>query len=155
MNANDIIRRIRYTFDIKDTTMIKIFGHGGCSISKDMLLVILQKEGEPGYQECSLDQLEQFLDGMIIYKRGKKENATPPPKVFLSNNIILKKLRIALELKEEDMLEIFKLADFPLSKHELTAIFRREGHKNFKKCGDQLLRNFLNGLTIRYQDEYR
>ena len=153
MNTNDILRRIRYVFDFKDTSVIEIFALGGCIIDKDSLLSILKKEDDEGYQECSYDQLEQFLDGLIIYRRGKKENGPPVPKVLLSNNVILKKLRIALEFKENDMISIFKLADFPLSKPEISALFRRKGHSNFKKCGDQILRNFLNGLTKRYRDK--
>ena len=66
----------------------------------------------------------------------------------LTNNDILKKLRIALELRNEDIVEICKLADFKITISELTALFRNESHPNYKPCGDQLLRNFLNGLII-------
>jgi uncharacterized protein YehS (DUF1456 family) len=64
----------------------------------------------------------------------------------MTNNDILKKLRVALELKDDDIIEILKLSDFEISKSELGAIFRKEDHPNYKPCGDQLLRNFLNGL---------
>ncbi len=67
---------------------------------------------------------------------------------MLSNNDILKKLRVALELKDDDILHILKLADFEMSKSELNALFRKEDHPNYMPCGDQLLRNFLNGLII-------
>lgn len=67
---------------------------------------------------------------------------------MLSNNDILKKLRVALELKDDDILQILKLADFEVSKSELNALFRKEDHPNYMPCGDQLLRNFLNGLII-------
>ncbi len=67
----------------------------------------------------------------------------------MTNNTILKKLRIALELKDTDIIEILKLADFEISKSELSALFRKEDHKNYKECGEQLLRRFLNGLIIR------
>jgi len=66
----------------------------------------------------------------------------------MSNNDILKKLRVALELRDDDIIHILKLVNFEVSKSELTAIFRKEDHENFKPCGDQLLRNFLNGLVI-------
>ena len=65
---------------------------------------------------------------------------------MLSNNDILKKIRIALELKDDDIVNILKLADFEISKSELNALFRRDDHPNYMPCGDQLLRNFLNGL---------
>ncbi|BBE17476.1 hypothetical protein AQPE_1626 [Aquipluma nitroreducens] len=66
----------------------------------------------------------------------------------MTNNDILKKLRVALKLRDEDILEILKLVDFEVSKSELSALFRAEDHPNYKECGDQLLRNFLNGLII-------
>jgi uncharacterized protein YehS (DUF1456 family) len=67
----------------------------------------------------------------------------------MNNNDIMKKLRIALELKDTDIVEILKLADFEITKSELSAIFRNADHRNYKECGDQILRNFLNGLIIR------
>lgn len=66
----------------------------------------------------------------------------------MDNNDIFKKLRIALQLRDEEIIEILKLVDFKISKTELTAIFRAEDHPNYRPCGDQLLRNFLNGLII-------
>lgn len=69
----------------------------------------------------------------------------------MTNNDILKKLRIALKLRDEDIIEILKLVDFEVSKSELSALFRNEDHPNYKECGDQLLRNFLNGLIIYHR----
>jgi uncharacterized protein YehS (DUF1456 family) len=67
----------------------------------------------------------------------------------MTNNDILKKLRIALELKDTDIIEILKLAGFEITKAEVSALFRNPDHRNYKVCGDQILRNFLNGLIIR------
>jgi len=67
---------------------------------------------------------------------------------MLTNNDILKKLRVALNLRDEDIIHILTLVDFTISKSELGALFRKEDHPNYKPCGDQLLRNFLNGLII-------
>ena len=67
----------------------------------------------------------------------------------MNNNDILKKLRIALELKDTDIIEILKLSDFDITKAELSALFRSDDHRNYKECGDQILRKFLNGLIIR------
>ena len=67
----------------------------------------------------------------------------------INNNIILKKLRVAFELKDADLHDILQAADFPVSKPELSALFRKEGQKNYRPCGDQLLRNFLKGLALR------
>ncbi|WP_245893626.1 DUF1456 family protein [Sphingobacterium gobiense] len=60
----------------------------------------------------------------------------------------MKKLRVALKFTDDDIVEILALVDFKVTKTELSAIFRKEDHPNFKPCGDQLLRNFLNGLII-------
>lgn len=66
----------------------------------------------------------------------------------MTNNDILKKLRVALKLTNDDIVEILGLVDFKVSKSELGALFRREDHPNYVECGDQILRNFLNGLII-------
>jgi uncharacterized protein YehS (DUF1456 family) len=67
---------------------------------------------------------------------------------MLTNNDILKKLRVALQLRDDEIVKILKLKDFEITKTELSAFFRADDHPNFKKCGDQLLRNFLDGLII-------
>ncbi len=69
----------------------------------------------------------------------------------MTNNDILKKLRVALHLRDDQIIEILKLVDFEISKSELSAFFRKEDHPNYKNCGDQVLRNFLNGLVIHYR----
>jgi uncharacterized protein YehS (DUF1456 family) len=66
----------------------------------------------------------------------------------MSNNDIMKKLRVALSLNSDQIIEICKLVNFTVTKSELGDIFRNDEHPNFKKCGDQILRNFLNGLVI-------
>jgi len=152
MLNSDILRRLRYALDISDPKMIEIFKLGGYEIDKEKLTAMLKKEDEEGYFACNDSQMESFLDGFIILKRGKKDS-TPESakkvKTKLTNNIIFKKLRIALELRGDDILAILKLADLSVSKSELNALFRREGHKHYKVCGDQFLRNFLQGLTIK------
>jgi uncharacterized protein YehS (DUF1456 family) len=66
----------------------------------------------------------------------------------MTNNDILKKLRVALQLRDDEIVKILALVDFKITTNELSAIFRKEDHPNYKECGDQLLRNFLNGLII-------
>lgn len=152
MTNNDILRRLRYALDLSDPAMISIFKLSGHSISPQELIGILKKEEETGYLECSNTMMGLFLDGLITHKRGQRESSSGPAEnkdALLTNNLILKKLRIALELKEEDLLAVMKLADVVISKSELSALFRNKDHKNFKECGDQFLRNFLQGLTIR------
>jgi uncharacterized protein YehS (DUF1456 family) len=149
MINNDVLRRVRYALNLNDATMIEIFALSNYSISRDDLLKLLKKDNEDGFVELDNQRMGLFLDGLITYKRGKQENPiTKKSEAPLDNNGIFKKLRIALAFKEEDMLNTLKLADFELSKGELSAFFRQEGHKHHRKCGDQILRNFLQGLTI-------
>lgn len=152
MNNNDILRRLRYALDISNPTMIDIFKISGCNIEQPTLIKLLKKEEEDEFIACSNPLMSFFLDGLIVHKRGLRESADgepAKPDAALDNNAILKKLRIALDLKEEDMLALMQLAGVKMSKSELSALFRNKGHKHYKECGDQFLRNFLQGLTIR------
>jgi len=154
MTNNDILRQLRYALNINDSTMSEIFKPTDHEIEQSNLSGLLKKEAEEGFVNCSDDVLGCFLDGLILHKRGRKEikpGETRKSDSRLTNNTILKKLRIALELKEDDMIGILKLADVDISKSELTALFRKEGHRNYKECGDQFLRKFLKGLSIRYR----
>jgi len=155
MTPNDIVRRIRYALNLNDPTMLEIFKQGGHAMDLAGLKNLLKKEDEAGYAACSDKVLGDFLDGLIVHRRGKKEagpGQVKQPDAQLTNNAILKKIRIALELKEDDMLDILKLGEVEISSSELSAFFRKKGHKNYKECGDQFLRNFLKGLASRYRD---
>lgn len=154
MTNNDILRRFRYALDISNAAMIDIFRQSGHEIDQPALIALLKKEGEAGCRECTPMLMTHFLDGLIIQRRGRREPAAGTAAVEtgeLTNNAILKKVRIALDLKEDDMIAIMQLASVTISKSELSALFRAPGHKNFKACGDQFLRNFLKGLTIRHR----
>jgi len=156
MTKNDILRRVRYAPNINDSTMLEIFRLSGHEMDQAGLLKLLRKEDQEGYVDCSDRVMGFFLDGLIFHKRGRQEIRQGQERKSgprLTNNAILKKLRIALELKEDDMVGILKLADIDISKSELTALFRKEGHRNYKECGDQFLRNFLKGLAISYRDK--
>ena len=152
MINNDVLRSIRYALDISEPKTVEIIKLGGQDIDRPALALLLKKEDEEGYAECSSIIMRAFLNGLIIYKRGKsdaKPDQDKKPDAPLHNNDILKKLRIAFELKEDDLHEIMELAGFSISRPEISALFRKAGHKNYRKCGDQVLRNFLKGLTIR------
>jgi uncharacterized protein YehS (DUF1456 family) len=156
MTNNDVFRRMRYALNLNTQTVVEIFRQSGLKMGQSDITALVKKEDEQGYVECSDQVLENFLDGLIAYRRGKREGEPAPAKqtaARLNNNDILRKIRIALELKEEDMLAMFKLAQFPTSKAELSALFRAKGHANYKECGDQLLRNFLKGLTTKYREQ--
>lgn len=171
MTTNDVLRRLCFALKLSDPAMLEMLELSGKPLDKGLLATYFIKEEEPGYTPCPDAVLEALLDGMIVKYRGRKEDApgitpsqapsgtrqpsagTRPPAAgsramsALDNNMILKKLRIALELKEEDLMAIMKLSGVDLSAHELSALFRKKDHKNYKPCMDQFLRNFLAGLA--------
>jgi len=158
---NDVLRSIRYALDLSDAKVvdiIKLAGHDPAIVQSD-IPNLLKKEEEEGFVACSDEVMTAFLDGLIIHKRGKLEPKPEQkpgrgikPHQRLTNNAILKKLRVAFELKEEDMHKTLELAGFGVSKPELSALFRAQGHNNYRACGDQFLRNFLKGLVIRQRE---
>lgn len=173
MNNNDILIRLRYALDIKDIDMVEIFKLGGINVTKeDVLAMLIPSEkdndeltdtddtlGSEGSLKCTNIMLESFLNGFIIFKRGKrvlKPGESEKPVLSITNNknvnnVMLKKLKIALALSGHDMIEILQSAGVTLSNSELSAVFRKEGQKNYKECGDRYARNFLKGLAIRYR----
>lgn len=161
MLNNDILIRLRYALDIKDTDMEEMFRLGGVDMRKDDVQLMLKKVDEEEDDELSEDyirvnnaMMEQFLNGLVTFKRGKRpgENGSPPLSGENVNNQLLKKLKIALSLTSEDMLGLLELAGVRVSKGELSAILRKAGHKNYRECGDKFARNFLKGLTLKYRE---
>lgn len=153
MNNNDILKRLRYAFDFKDAKMIELFAAADCEVSKTELSNWMKKEDDPEFKSLYDKQLAIFLNGFINDRRGKREGPQPLPEKKLNNNLILRKLKIALNLKDEDMVEILDLADFVFSKHELNAFFRKPGQRQYRECKDQILRNFIFGLQKKYRPE--
>ena len=152
MINNDALRSIRYMLDLSDIKVVEItkLVDPAFPLEKADVQAFLRKEDDPDYAECSNAVLAHFLDGLIIHCRGRDESLPPRPvEKRITNNVVLKKLRVAFALKDVDMHEIFESAGFPISKPELSALFRQPGHNNYRVCGDQLLRNFLKGLTLR------
>ncbi len=151
MTNNDILRRIRYIFDLNDAKMMSIFALAGLKVTREQVSDWLKKDDDPSYRSCSDIEMANFLNGFITEKRGKKEGATPEPEKKLTNNIILRKLKIALNMQNEDVLSVMKRAGLRLGKHELSAFFRRVDHKHHRACKDQVMRNFLQGLQMKYR----
>lgn len=150
MIHNDVLRSLRYMLDVNDAKLTDITKLGGLEVTTGDVVSYLKKEDEEGFVRCPDEVIAHFLDGLVIFKRGKDESRPAQPvELPVTNNIIMKKLRVAFELKEDDLHAILKAADFPVSKPELSALFRKVGHNNYRPCGDQLLRNFLKGLTLR------
>ena len=151
MTNNDILRRIRYTFDFSDSKMIAVFGLADYQVTREQISDWLKKDDDPAYQKCNDTHMAIFLNGLINDKRGKKEGPQPEPEQRLNNNIIFRKLKIALDLQGDDILKIMDLAGVRISKHELSAFFRRPDHKHYRACKDQILRNFLQGVQLKYR----
>ncbi|MFW8053359.1 DUF1456 family protein [Vagococcus fluvialis] len=154
MNHNDRLTRLRYALDIKDTDMVELFRLGGVEITKEDYLKMLKKIDEDNYELVLEDEVfERFLNGMIISQRGEKKGDKPIFELRQgnSNNIMLKKLKIALSMTTDDMLAIWHKEGIIISKSELSAFLRKEGHKNYKTCGDNFTRNFLKGLMSEYR----
>ena len=153
MTNNDILRRIRFIFNLSDSRMMAIFALADHKVTREEVSNLLKKEDDPTYQKCYDTMLATFLNGFISDKRGKKEGPLPVPEKRLNNNIILRKMKIALNLKDEDMLKILEQADFRLSKHEVSAFFRKPDHKHYRPCKDQVLRCLLKGLQITHRPD--
>ena len=150
MLNNDVLRSLRYMLDISDPQMVDIFKLSGAAISKADITAFLKKEDEDGHVACSDEVMALFLDGLVHSRRGRDESRPQHPFVPpMTNNVILKKLRVAFELKDDDMHAIMQSVGCAVSKPEMSALFRKPGHSNYRSCGDQFLRNFLKGLTQR------
>jgi len=142
---------VRYIFDFSDQLILSIFKLGGYEGSKPEMATWLAREGEPEFVLCKDENLARFLNGLIIMNRGSKSDDTREPERVLSNNMVLRKLKISLNLQADDLLEILKLNELTLSKHELSALFRRPDHKNYRECPDQLLCDVLDGMEKHYR----
>ena len=151
MINNDVMRSIRYMLDLGDAKVVEIIhlADPELVIDKEQIPALLKKEEAEGFEPCSDRVLAHFLDGLVIYYRGPSEGGPRRVESRITNNLVLKKLRVAFELKDVDLHDVFAAAGFPISKPELSALFRLPGHHNYRACGDQLLRNFLKGLTLR------
>jgi len=173
MNNNDRLVRLRYALDLKDAEMVEIFKLGDTDVSVGDVRYLLSKQDDSEIEddddeysenhykkECTNRQFESFLNGLIVYKRGRQMSKTGEPvKMTYAlkhdkdvNNILLKKVKVALKLTNEDMLDILDDTGVHISKGELSAVLRKEDHRNYQECGDRYARNFLKGLAMKYRD---
>lgn len=155
MINNDVLRRLRYIFDLSDSKMMSLSSTAEQKVTRSQISDWLKKDDDPSQQKCNDASLAIFLNNFIDEKRGKREGPARAPEKRLSNNLIFMKLKIALNMQSEDVLEILALANFKLSKHELSAFFRKPGHKHYRECKDQILRNFLQGLQFKHRPDSR
>lgn len=151
MTNNDILRRLRYAFDLEDSAMIAIFAAADCEVSRAQISNWLKKEEDADFEPASDRELATFLNGFINTRRGRRDGAQPQPEQRLSNNMIFMKLRIALNFNSDDILTLLEANGVKISKHELSAFFRKPGNKHYRECKDQILRNFLLGIQHQYR----
>ena len=151
MNTNDILYKIQKALNLSQEEILKTYELEAYDMSAEHLETLLKKHQEKEFKQCSFEELGVFLDGLVTLKRGPSPKKSEENEVVeLTNNLILKKLRIAMELKEPETEIIFGLGEATLSKQELKSLFRKETHKNFKACSDELLNAFLDGLAEYY-----
>ena len=153
MINNDVIRAVRYILNVSEFKLVEIAELGGGVVTQSNMNAYMKEEEEPGFELCPQNLMARFLNGLIIYKRGKDDSRPPLPPELPTNNIVLKKLRVAFQLKDEDIIEMLNGVGLKITKSELSALFRKEGHVNYRVCGDQLLRNFLKALANREKEK--
>ncbi len=152
MTNNDILRRLRFTFDLNDDKVMDLFRSGGIEATRAEISDWMKKEEDEAYKNLGDKYLAAFLNGFINKNRGKREGEQPAPEKKTDNNMIFRKLKIALNMRDEDILDVLDLADFRFSKSELSAFFRRPEHRHYRECKDQIMRNFLHGLQLKYKE---
>ncbi len=155
MTNNYILRRLRYTFDFSDSKMIALFGLADHTVTREDISAWLKKDEDPALVRLTDNEFALFLNGFIVEKRGKKDGPAPVAEHQINNNIILRKLKIALNFIDEDILDAMRSVNFIMGKPELTALFRKPGHRSYRECQDQILRNFLKGIEIKFRKDSR
>lgn len=149
---NNVLRRVRYTFELEDAEMIRVFELGGQKVSRADISDWLKRDDDEAFVPLDDLGMATFLNGFIVRQRGRREGPQPVAESELTNNLILVKLRIALKLQADDVLELIRSDELDFSRHELSALFRKPGHKHYRECMDQVLRNFLHGMQARFRE---
>ena len=153
MKSNDILRRVRFIFNFDDSKMIALMSSADEKVTRTQISNWLKRDDDPEQVALTDSQLALFLNNFIESKRGKREGLKPPVEKRLNNNQVFMKMKIALSLQAEDVLDILAKANFKMSKHELSAFFRKPGHMHYRECKDQILRNFLHGLQVIHRPD--
>lgn len=173
MDTNDLNRRVRFALAMDDSDVIDCYRHVGYKASIELVKAWRIKLGEPDYVPCPPAAIHAMLNGVVIQRRGPKEPpavSTPPSTeksaeasserqtggaatpsdestAIVDNNEILKQIRIAMSLRTNDVLNLINSSGGKLSKGELNALFRNPSARNYRRCGDQVLRWFLSALA--------
>lgn len=146
MTNNDILRRLRYTLSLKDEAVAHLFELGGQRAHPEEVDRWMRADDDPALLPLNDFALATFLNGLITDRRGATQNAPLEAEDRLSNNDILRKLKIAFHLKSHEVQAMFSLAGKTVGESEITALFRKPGTRQYRECNDQYLRWFLTGL---------
>lgn len=154
METNDLLRRLRYALALDDRKTARLIDLGGGDADHERVALWRSRDDEPYHQTCPDAAIGQLLAGLLIERRGPPPahltERAPPPDIT-TNNLILKQVRIALILKDEDVHRLIETGGGKLSRGEVNALFRKPGARNYRACGDQVLRWFLAGLAAGRQ----
>jgi uncharacterized protein YehS (DUF1456 family) len=147
--TNQVLVGLKQALQLSYSDIETIYALSGFEVSSKEIENFFKESTYRDSKQVGYEALGAFLDGLITFKRGEPPHTPPNEIQTLTNNLILKKIRIALNLKTHEIEIIFNLVDIFLTKQQLSALFRKEEHKNFKACSNALLLTFLEGL-----DEY-
>ncbi len=154
MKNSYVLSRIKFAFQLDNEKILDVFALANNDISFKELQLLLDQAEDDNKKDCGANVLSDFLDGLITDRRGpsdsKKENKKKVQKI--TNNSVLKKLRIALDMKEEAMLAVFEMGEVELTAQELGSFFRKQGNKHYRACDDRLLDLFFDGLELKLSE---
>lgn len=151
MRTNDIFRKLVQSLPLTVEQVQALFAVSDIDLSENDVANLLKTDYQPGFEAMPEYILLIFMNNFIDQKRGKKADAQPEiieKHHKVSNNDVLKKLRIAFNLHEQDVRDALKLATIELTKSDLSALFRKPGHVNYKACDDGLVLDFIEGLGL-------
>jgi len=157
---NDLMRRVRYALQLDDEEAARLVTRGGLSATESDAAAWRAREEEPAHAPCPDAALIALLEAFVLERRGPPPEPTPPRAerssatsspitARLTNNHVLKQLRIALELRASDVQALVGAGGGTLGTGEIGALFRKPGTRNYRSCGDQVLRQFLAALAAR------
>lgn len=155
MTNNEVLQHIRYIFALSNEKISDIFKLAECAKTDDEINNFFHKNGDPAFSRITENVLASFLDGLIIELRGAKEGTQAQLDQAINNNIVFNKVKISLALKADEIISLLSSAELTLSKHELSAFFRKPEQKNFRTCNDDTLLKFFNCLHLKNQQEIK
>ena len=148
LDNNELFKRLRYALQIDDPTARRILKQGSFEATTEQVVAWRLSDSEAEFDACPNEAIAAFLAGYIIERRGARDDkpVPPPSKARIQNNTVLKLLKIALEMRSEDVLSILTTDGASFSISEVSALLRKPGSRNYRQCGDQVLRRFIDGV---------